>query len=179
MAKLMPTIDEIKEELRIDFAADDDLITRYIESSAERILAQMKWAQADTVDFRLWSHSYIGSNAIRIPIRGVVVEQIQYTDTDGDAQEVAAADDTYHTDETSDSHRKVRYLVPATTWRDALPDMDASAPTKVVGTADDAPPVILQAIAKVAVDYYRNNGLGSEPVRSAVDRSLQPFMVYQ
>ena len=176
MAKLAPTLDDVKRELRIDFDADDGIIQDYIDAAAQYIHAQMDWATSDSVEYPQGVCRFYG--VMELPVRGTQVLTLTYTDTDGDEHEVAAGDGKYDTDSAIGQHRLITYLVPTTDWDDVFINADDAIDVKVVASADDAPPVILMAIRKMAVDYYRHNGIGTQPAENAVKNLLNPFMLY-
>ena len=176
MAKLAPTLADVKAELRIDFDADDGIIQGYIDANAQSILAQMDWANADSIEYPMVACRFDG--AVELPVRGADVLSLTYTDTDGDEQTVAVGDGKYETDHNIGRHRLITYLVPTTNWSDVFVDGDRTSDIKVVASADDAPPVILLAIRKMAVDHYRHNGIGTEPAINAVKNLLNPFRLY-
>ena len=191
MPKLAPTLDEIKAELRIDFNHDDTLIQSYINSSAMHVGRCIHWIAYDKgvagEDVTIDASRFCGTQAIRIPRRGVSVDyllpdtapcRLYYLNADDEDESVDLftlphiGDGEAYLDAGIDINRHIVYLKPATTW-DFIGTNNVECRLNL--KPGDAPADILNIMSKLAVDMYRYNGVASEPMRTAVDRELNPW----
>lgn len=174
---LKPTIEIIKAEHRIDFDADDVIIQSHIDAAADVILTQMHWVKKESIDLWINPSRFNGRVIIPMRVRGIVNGTLNYTDTDDTAVQVLSGDDTFEFADPYMNNRFINHIQPHDDWASILPNLilasDGFVTLSVV--AGDAPAVIKTAISKLAVDFYRNNGVGSMPVKTAIDCMLEPF----
>ncbi len=179
MAELKPTLTEIKEELRIDFDADDALIQRYIDACAESVHSELHWAREDNPVIPLLPGRFILRNPIRLPVRGLdsdsATASIAYTTAAGEAATIQAGDDTFRLDNRIQANRYITWLTPRADWETVMPTPDYDILAELTCAAVNAPALVLAAIRMLTVDSYRNNGVGVMPMRTAVERMLNPI----
>lgn len=187
MAKLAPTLDELKAELRIDFEADDAIIQNYIDAAAGTIQADMHWARVDNPTIEISPARLQRRDMIRLPIRGIEAGAVtlnyfaskdatettamtEYTARGGAPATAATINNDIQ------PNRYISWLVPGDEWGFIFgDDIDRHRNISITATSTDAPPLILMAMRKIAVDLYRSNGIGTVQMRTAVDRMLRPI----
>lgn len=177
-----PTVDQVKAELRIQFNEDNALIQSYIDAAAESVFADLNWITVDVPDtqtFLISPTRFISRNIVQVPLRGVSSVILQYYTATTPTQLTAVneAADTFATMHTLSPNRYHSHMMPRRDWGDILPDRaHAEEYLWAVATpAVTAPDMVLMAIRKYAVDMYRNNGVGTMPMITAVGRLLAPL----
>ena len=193
MAKLKPTIEEVKEDLRIPTADtyDDAVIGRYIAAAAESCFSDLHWIRGSNEGLLFDYSRIILGRQIRLPVRGIsdtwdatqaFTARIIYDDLSL-SQEIQIETSQEHPilETRIDRNRYIAHLVIMPGFFNAIAAVVAAQAAKPATLqltnipAADAPQILLTAITKMAVDLYHHNGVGSMPMMTAVARLLDPI----
>ena len=153
------TLEEAKQHLRVEVAADDALIAALLLAAREWVEGQTGQALVtQTID---WFISYDWHYPLRLPINPVQsVTSVKYLDDDGVQQTLAT--DQYRVM----AHKSDSYIEPAygVTWPSVYPVGDAIEVRFVVGHIDDtvSPPTVAvpfslrTAVLLLTAHFYEN-----------------------
>lgn len=175
------SLDEMKEHLRVETDAEDDLITAYRDAAVAHldgwrgILGMALMAQV----WELTLDEFPGDE-IRLPLGPVInIVSVKYDDEDGDETTIDAAEYDL------DANDNPAWLLPVDSWPTTLDGINAVRVRFTAGhaTAAEVPEPIKQAIRLIVGNWYQNREevvVGSTVAKlpNAADVLLAPYRVY-
>lgn len=173
------TLDEVKEHLRVDFTDHDTHISSLIEAATGHLEKRCRRAFV-TQEWRLELSAF--ADDIEIPLPPLAaVDQIDYTDADGNSQTLAAS--IYNVDTASTPGRVLRD--EASDWPETktVPGAVRIAFTAGYGAASNVPGDIKAAIKLMVGHWYENReavivGQAASELPMAVDALIAPYRVH-
>lgn len=173
----------VKQHLRVDTAAEDDLIASYVEA-ATRHLDGFDGILGRCLVSQTWQEQFRYFGSVRIPLRlapVLSISSVNYVDSDGETQTVAS--DVYRRQKRAGEFYVE--LVDGATWPSQIAARDDAVTITYVagyGAASAVPPAIVQAILLITGDFYENRETvvtgtvaAAIPMSATVERLLWPF----
>jgi len=172
------TVQEAKDQLRLETDLDDDLLRAYIKTAREWVEGQTKRALAEvTYDYAIdyeWP-VYCGVERITLPVNPVSsVTSITYIDNNGASQTLAANQYIVN------ARKHTSYIAPAydVEWPDvrAIPGCITVRFVAGAADADDIPSPLKQAIRLMVAEFYEQRTLTSGRIVSKVPFGVEALI---